>query len=221
MRGTAFGFATPAGVAAPADIRLTDLGFGLLSPVLMTRQADLSSYQRMIEDPGHRSPLSYEEAAAMEFDALLVPGGHAPGMKTLLESEVAQAIVADFFARERPVAAVCHGVLLLARSLAEASGRSVLYGRRTTALTRPLEISAWMLTAAWLGRYYRTYPSTVQDEVSAALASPQDFLSGPLYPQRDSAADPSGFVVRDGFYLSARWPGDCHRFANEFLALIE
>lgn len=33
---------TPAGEAAPADTRLTDRGFGVLSSVLMTRRDDLS-----------------------------------------------------------------------------------------------------------------------------------------------------------------------------------
>jgi len=27
-------------------------------------------------------------------------------------------------------------------------------------------------------------------------------------------------VVRDGNYLSARWPGDVHRFAREFSAMF-
>ena len=30
----------------------------------------------------------------------------------------------------------------------------------------------------------------------------------------------AAFVVRDGNYLSARWPGDVHRFAREFSALL-
>jgi len=27
-------------------------------------------------------------------------------------------------------------------------------------------------------------------------------------------------VVRDGNYVSARWPGDVHRFAREFSAML-
>lgn len=30
-----------------------------------------------------------------------------------------------------------------------------------------------------------------------------------------------GFVVRDGKYLSARWPGDAYRFANDFVEMVE
>jgi len=38
-----------------------------------------------------------------------------------------------------------------------------------------------------------------------------------------SITAPSNFqtaTVRDGHYLSARWPGDAHRFASEFAAMI-
>jgi protease I len=30
-----------------------------------------------------------------------------------------------------------------------------------------------------------------------------------------------GFTVRDGNYLSARWPGDAHRFAGDLAAMPE
>jgi protease I len=94
----------------------------------------------------------------------------------------------------------------------------VLHGRRTTALLRTQELSAWAMTALWLGRYYRTSPQTVEAEVRAALARPEDFVSGPLPLQRDSLGDVGpGFTVRDDHYLSARWPGDAHRFALELV----
>jgi protease I len=53
------------------------------------------------------------------------------------------------------------------------------------------------------------------------LTRPEDFITGPLPLRRDSAARFTlGFTVRDGHYLSARWPGDAHRFASEFAAMI-
>ena len=115
---------------------------------------------------------------------------------------------------------MCHGVLLAARSRAQ-SGKSVLHGRRSTGLTRQMEMAAWSLTRLYLGDYYRTYPLPLEDEVSAALAQASDFLVGPRSLRRDSDAHPErGFTVRDGNYLSARWPGDAHRFALEFDALL-
>jgi putative intracellular protease/amidase len=143
-------------------------------------------------------------------------------MRSLLESEQARAIALHFFKADKPVAAVCHGVLVLARTLDPDSGRSVLHGRKVTALlAATMELPAWVMTAPWLGRYYRTYPQTVEEEVTAALSSPTDFLRGPLLAVRDSADRlQPGFTVRDGQLLTARWPGDCHRFAAEWVQLL-
>jgi protease I len=141
-------------------------------------------------------------------------------MRSYLESKALQALTVAAFDRQQPVGAICHGVVLAARSR-RGDGRSVLYGRKTTALTKPMELTAWALTCAWLGRYYRTYPMTVQDEVAAALATPTDFLRGPLSMARDRPTDlAAGFTVLDGTYLSARWPGDAHRFASEFARML-
>ncbi|WP_432026288.1 type 1 glutamine amidotransferase domain-containing protein [Streptomyces sp. 1222.5] len=214
-------FATPDGRIAPADTRLTDLGFSWLSPWLMTRSAELAAYRRLAEDPWFQSPSPYADVDPGGITGLFVPGGHAPGMRTMLEDATAQKLFARAFTQGLPVGAVCHGVLLAARAEDPATGRSVLYGRRTTALTSLLELTGWNLTRFRLGRYYRTYLTTVQAEVTAALAHPADFLPGPRLPIRDTARRPGrGFTVRDGNYVSARWPGDCHRLAADYVALV-
>jgi putative intracellular protease/amidase len=215
-------FATPSGEPAYADSRLVDGGFSVLSPVLMTKPESLSAYRRMTEDPRFRHPCAYDAVDLDDVDGLFLPGGHAKGVRTLLESSVAQQIAVSAFAQNLPVGAVCHGVLLLARSIDPATGQSVLHGRRTTALTESLELTGWRLTRRWLGDYYRTYPTTVQAEVTAALASTNDFERGPrLTMLRDSPNHLGrGFTVRDRNYLSARWPGDCHRLATEYVDLV-
>jgi putative intracellular protease/amidase len=161
-----------------------------------------------------------------------------------LESSVLQGVVAEGFRRKLAVGAICHGVLLAARSVDPETGRSVLYGRNTTALTWALEGRAWKLsrvTRFWDAGYYRTYreqprePSgymSVQQEVTRALANPGDFRDvSPGEPgarrkssgrARDSPSDERpAFVVRDGNYLSARWPGDVHTFAKRLAAMLE
>lgn len=131
--------------------------------------------------------------------------------------------VAAFAALGRPLGAICHGVLLLARSVDRSTGRSVLYERHTTCLCKYQERSAYWLTAWKLGRYYRTYTAYVEDEVKAALRDPErQFQRGPLaFKHRDTETDtrPS-FVVQDGNYVSARWPGDAHGFARAFEGLL-
>jgi hypothetical protein len=85
-----------------------------------------------------------------------------------------------------------------------------------------MERGAFLLTSWRLGRYYRTYPAYVQDEVTAALDSPAQFIRGPrVLAARGTADDDSAaFVVQDGNYLSARWPGDAHRFAHELAGML-
>ncbi|MDP9510006.1 type 1 glutamine amidotransferase domain-containing protein [Pseudomonas protegens] len=216
-------FATPLGFPAYADSRLVSLGFGPLNPLLMTPAADLEHYHSMTRDPAFLSPLNYADVDPQAFEGLLIPGGHARGMRSLLESADVRRIILAFFKADKPVAAVCHGPLALARCIDPDSGRSVLYGRKVTALLAgPMELAAWIVTAPWLGRYYRTYDCSVEQEIKQVLASPADFLSGPWLPRRDSAQHPErGFVVRDRNLLTARWPGDCHRFAEEWVNLLQ
>ena len=174
----------------------------------------------------------------------MLPGGHrARGMREYLESNVLQTLVAQFFEAGLPVAAICHGVLLAARSGTADGGRSVLFGRRTTALTWALERKGWTFGRVfrfWDPNYYRTYadgagnPSgfmSVQSEVTRALARPEDFVDVPADAldrdlkvsgtSRDTWDDDrAAFVVRDSNYVSARWPGDAHTFARLFANVL-
>jgi len=250
-------FATPDGQIAAADpIMLSGeeldvwglipglRKFPLFGLLLRANRDARNDHAALVQDDAFRSPISWNDIDATSFDALLLPGGHcARGMRAYLESKPLKSCVAACFAQNKPVAAICHGVLLVARST-RADGRSVLYGRHTTGLTWALEKSAWSLTRItrfWDPHYYRTYREkadqpagymSVQQEVSRALADPSDFLDVPrhvpYYRRKTSglARDTDGddrpaFVVRDGNYLSARWPGDVHRFAREFVQMLK
>ena len=214
-------FATPDGEPGEADKRmLTGRGLSVLAPLLVADANGRRAYAELELSEEFRHPLPYSAARLDDHHGVLLPGGHAAGMRPYLESTVLQSLVAAAFAAKTPVGAICHGVVLAARSRA-ADGRSVLNGRKTTALTKPMELTAWSLTCTWLGNYYRTYPTTVEDEVAAALASPSDFMRGPMSTRRDSPEHPdTGFTVQDGHYLSARWPGDAHRFAADFAEML-
>ena len=220
-RGHKLVFATPEGLPAQADLRMLDgSGLGILAPLLCADRNGRTAYEAMAQCPEFLSPLRWEEVEPGSFDALLLPGGHAPGMRPYIESETLQALVAESFRTDKIVAAICHGVLLAARSNAT-DDTSILHDRQTTALLKAQEMFAWVLTFVWLGDYYRTYQVCVQDEVRACLANPEQFISGTLPLKRDSPEHPEdGFCVRDRNYLSARWPGDAHRFALELVAML-
>jgi putative intracellular protease/amidase len=251
-------FATPHGQPAIADdMMLTGKGLDLWGAVPLLRNLPFVGllmranrnarrvYAEMIADPDYLAPLRWDAIDPAAFDALLLPGGHrARGMREYLESEILQRHVAGFFDQEKPVAAICHGVLLAARSISKRTGRSVLSGYRTTALTWAFENSAWSVarvTRFWDPNYYRTYLEqdgqpkgfmSVQQEVTRALASADDFRDVPTADThyrrktsglvRDSMDDETpAFVVRDRNYVSARWPGDVHTFAKTFSGMLK
>jgi hypothetical protein len=85
-----------------------------------------------------------------------------------------------------------------------------------------IERSAFLATAWRLGRYYRTYPAYVEDEVRAALRDRADFVRGPrVLSKRGTATDDApALVIEDDNYISARWPGDAYLFAKRFAARL-
>lgn len=214
-------FATEGGTEAPeADPRLlTGVIFGQLGAAA----EPVTFYTQLQSSPAFRAPIAWDAIEPGAFDGLILPGGHAPGMRQYLGSDLLHRKIAEFWALERPVGAICHGVIPLARAIDPKTGRSVLAGLRTTCLPKYMERLAYWLTAWKLGRYYRTYPAYVEDEVRAALADPRaDFERGPVnLGARGTAADDApAFVVEDGRYISARWPGDAYLFARTFAARL-
>ena len=250
-------FATPSGQRGRADdLMVTGQGLdpwgfvpGLrrLTVVGRVLRADAdarAAYAALLEDEAFAAPLHWGAARRSAYDALVLPGGHrARGMRPYLESPEVQQMAIDAFRAEKPVGAICHGVLVAARAVDPVTERSVLYGRRTTALTWALEDKAWGIarfTRFWDRDYYRTYVEepgqrwgylSVQQEVTRALADPADFADvekgSPDWRRkssgraRDTLTDERpAFVVRDGSYVSARWPGDAHTFARTFAAVL-
>lgn len=87
---------------------------------------DFEGDQTYTEKPGHNFALNatFAEVREEDYDALVVPGGRAPEYLRL--SPRVLEIVRHFAASGKPVAAICHGLQLLAAA-------DVLRGRRCTA----------------------------------------------------------------------------------------
>lgn len=87
---------------------------------------DFEGDQTYSEKPGHNFTLNadFAQARAEDYDALLIPGGRAPEYLRLNEQVL--ALVRDFDAARKPIAAVCHGAQLLAAA-------GVLQGRACSA----------------------------------------------------------------------------------------
>jgi putative intracellular protease/amidase len=208
------------GHAAAADPRLlTGVVFGKLG----AEPEAIAFYRELERAPEFTRPVSWGSLEPRAHDAMLLPGGHAPGMRQYLGNETVRRKIAEFWNLGRPVGAICHGVLALARSKDASSGKSVMADVKTTCLPKYMERSAYLATFWKLGRYYRTYPAYVEDEVKAALTDPAaQFIRGPrvLSARGTETDDGPAFVVEDGRYVSARWPGDAYLFARKLMARL-
>jgi putative intracellular protease/amidase len=179
-------------------------------------------YEKMRASPELRSTVRWRDLDVADFAGLVLAGGHAPGMRQYLDAPDLREKIASYWSLGRPVGAICHGVLALARAREAESGLSVIHACRTTCLPKYMERSAYFSTAWKLGRYYRTYRAYVEDEVRAALDEASQFVRGPVTTSRRGTAgdDRAAFTVADGRYLSARWPGDAYLFARRFVELL-
>lgn len=210
-------FATEGGAKPACDpLLLTGVIFGKLG----AEPEPKAFYGEMEKAPAFEAPIKWADIDPNAYDALFLGGGHAPGMKQYLGSLALQSKVLSFWQTGKPVAAICHGVLVLARTRDPASGESVIAAKRTTCLPKYMERSAYFSTFWKLGRYYRTYDAYVEDEVKAALHDPErQFVRGPFHLSARGTEhdDTHAMVVEDGNYLSGRWPGDAYLIAKKLL----
>ena len=189
-RGHEISFATPNGTPAAADeMMLTGCGldpwgflpgFDRLRVVGLLMRADSvgrEAYSSMTRDPAYIEPHRWRELSEKDFDGLVLPGGHrARGMREYLENPMLQELAVKFFRANKAVGAICHGVLALARSIDRSTGRSVLFGRKTTALAWSMERLAeriGRIVRWWEPNYYRTYPDEPASPKAIAASRPR------------------------------------------------
>ena len=203
-------FSTEKGGVAKADpLLITGVIFGKLG----AKPEAIKSYLKLKQNEAFKNPIPYNNIKPEQYDALLLPGGHAKGMRQYLESTVLQNKVLKFVKLNKIIGAICHGPLVLARTINPDTNKSVLHERKLTSLTKKLEKIAYYLTFWKLGRYYRTYPEYVQDEIIKSLKTKDNYLTG------ESIWKP--FVIEDNNLITARWPNDIHLFAQTLVDKIK
>ena len=176
-------FATPQGRAPTLDRNSVDaMHFGGDAAALREHQALLD---RLALTSAERSPVlslaRIEQQGYGRFDAVYIPGGHAP-MQDLLHDPALGRLLADFHARAKPTALVCHGPIALLSTLPQASAFTAELASNGRA-TAP---------AQWI---YRGYQVTVISNQEEEIAKPQ--LGGGqmrFYPQ--TALEQAGVVYR-------------------------
>ena len=87
---------------------------------------DFEGDQTYTEKPGHNFALNYtfDDIKVNDYDGLVIAGGRAPEYLRLHEKII--EIVQHFFATNKPVAAICHGIQIL-------TAAHVVKGRKLTA----------------------------------------------------------------------------------------
>jgi putative intracellular protease/amidase len=110
-------FATPAGLVPQADPRSLNASDGAALEHL----------------PDLRTPLVLDDVEARDYEAVFVPGGHAP-LEDLATDEIGGRLITEAMAAGKPVGAVCHGpaALLAAR---RDDGTPTIAGYRLTGFT--------------------------------------------------------------------------------------
>ena len=169
-KGHRVSFATERGDKPPsADPPLLS---GVLFGKLGAEPEPKSFYAEMIASPDFAHRSLRESLNMNHFEGLILPGGHAPGMRQYLGSVVVQQKIRDFFAENAP--SVRSVMAFWWRR-----GPACLKATKPPALPMYMERLAYFISAWKLGTYYRTYPAYVEEEVRAGLSSPSDFVRDP------------------------------------------
>lgn len=203
-------FATEKGAIGETDPMLID---GVIFGQLGAKPNAIKYYREMLQSYEFQNPIHYNQIQVEGYDLLHLPGGHAKGIKQYLESEVLQSKVLQFFQQKKLVGSICHGAIVLARTIDPATGKSVVFNHKMTALTKVLEKIAYYLTSWKLGDYYRTYPEYTQDEVKRILSDNENFKTG-------------GFIFKpyvciDQNLVTARWPEDAELYAKTLIEKLK
>ena len=182
--GHSLTFATPSGLAPTMDVTSDEAQhFGGDAASLAEHKALLSKLK--LTD-ANRSPVislaRVEQIGYQHFDALYVPGGHAP-MQDLLQSPQLGKLLRAFHAEAKTTALVCHGPIALLSTLPDAqryvqalerdnsakAGQDWVYaGYRMTVISNQEEEQA---KQALKGGEMKFYPQTALQQAGGSYSS--------------------------------------------------
>ncbi|UFQ02759.1 type 1 glutamine amidotransferase domain-containing protein [Pseudomonas fitomaticsae] len=153
-------FATPTGKAPTLDRSSDDkMYFNNDVAALQTHKALLEKLK--ITSPGESPVISLsrvEQVGYEHFDAVYVPGGHAP-MQDLLHSQALGKLLNNFHQTGKTTALVCHGPIALLSTLTD-----------PTVFTRQLETGKTTTTNNWTYAGYKfTVISNQEEEIAKGL----------------------------------------------------
>lgn len=213
-------FATPQGRAPTVDRSSIDpMYFGGDTEALKTHQALLDRLAITAKDSSPVLSLArIEQIGYGRFDAVYIPGGHAP-MQDLLHSPALGRLLGDFHQRGKTTALVCHGPIALLSTLPQAQQFTAQLADSGKA-TAPTQ---------WIYAGYRVAVISNQEEELAKTALgggamkfyPQTALQQAGMVYRSNTAPWSANVVVDRELITGQNPASAVGVAKELLSRLK
>lgn len=212
-------FATPQGQAPTVDqSSLAPMYFGNDAKAQAEHQALLD---KLAVTDKQRSPVlslaRVEQIGYGHFDAVYIPGGHAP-MQDLLTSPALGRLLSHFHAAGKPTALVCHGPIALISTLPDAQGytAALAQGSQTKAGTWPY------------AGYRMTVISNQEEEQAKGLLKggsmkfyPQTALEGAGGKYSSNAQPWTANVVADRELITGQNPASALQVGQTLLARLK
>ncbi|WP_168879298.1 type 1 glutamine amidotransferase domain-containing protein [Rhizobium sp. P28RR-XV] len=213
-------FATPNGTAPSVDVTSIDkMYFGGDEAAMKASEAQLTELQLTSSDTSPVISLARVEQIGYDhFDAVYVPGGHAPMQDLLVSAELGK-LLTHFHENGKPTALACHGPIALLSTLPDAQAFVTQFKTKGTAHPQ----------TNWIYAGYRfTVFSNQEEEMAKGLLGggemkfyPQDALTqaGGQYSQADAAF--SVHVVTDRELITGQNPASASLVAQELLVRLK
>jgi putative intracellular protease/amidase len=142
--------------------------------------------------------LKLSDVSAEEYDAIFYPGGHGP-MWDLSSDPDSIRMVETFYKAGKPVAAVCHGPVVLVNAKNE-NGAPLVEGKKVTGFTNTEE-AAVQLT--------EVVPFLLEDELKN---------KGGHYSKKE---DWASYIVTDGNLITGQNPASSEEAAKKLLSILQ
>lgn len=189
-KGYTVTIASPAGGEPPVDPRskLTEN----ISPSNRKFEKDLEAQKAF------SNTIPLEKINPEEYDGLFFPGGHGP-MWDLAQSEQNAAIVLEFFRKDKPIGAICHGPAALLKA-----------AEKEPNLLKDHAVTAFSNAEEKIVMLYDNIPFKLEDRLKEL---------GGIY---DSALVPFTSNVKvSGKLVTGQNPASANSAARELIALLE
>lgn len=213
-------FATPKGTAPSVDRTSIDkMYFGGDEAAMKASEARLAKLNILSREKSPVISLARVEQIGYDhFDAVYVPGGHAPMQDLLVSSELGR-LLTHFHELGKTTALACHGPIALLSTLADAPGFVAAFETQATAKVQ----SDWIYAG-----YKLTVFSNREEEMAKALLKggemkfyPQDALlkAGGEFSQAEVPF--AGHVVVDRELITGQNPASAPAVAQELLRRLK